>query len=236
VWRRGFEVIMDIHVEAEWKRMGETIRKTVESEGLEVLGKLVPRVHRLIGEKKDDETSSTAHNVPRRLNGTETLNRLTFALLSFLRTVSTSSYPIILFLDDLQWADEASLDLIRSIVSDTKLRHLLLVGAIREEEVDEVSHPLAIMMKNLDKKKAMRPITRIRLDNLDVATISELIFSLLRLEVPDVAELSEFAHQRTGCNAFFVCQFLRMLQERDLLTNNMSMCKWTWNIASQNKR
>jgi hypothetical protein len=92
-------------------------------------------------------------------------------------------------------------------VSDTKLRHLLLVGAIREEEVDEVSHPLAIMMKNLDKKKAMRPITRIRLDNLDVATISELIFSLLRLEVPDVAELSEFAHQRTGCNAFLSVSF-----------------------------
>jgi predicted ATPase len=198
---------MDIHDEAEWKRMGETIRKTVGSEGLEVLGKLFPGVHRLIGEKEDDETSSTAHNVPHRLNSNETLNRLKFALLSFLRTVSTSSYPVILFLDDLQWADEASLDLIRSIVSDTKLRHLLLVGAIREEEVDEESHPLAITMRNLDKNKTMRPITRIRLDNLDVATISELICSLLRLDVPDVAELSEFAHQRTGCNAFLSVSF-----------------------------
>jgi predicted ATPase len=115
-------------------------------------------------------------------------------------------------------------------VSDTKLRHLLLVGAFREEEVDQVSHPLAIMMRNLDKNKAMRPITRIWLDNLDVATISELICSLLRLEVSDVAELSEFVHQRTGGNAFFVLQFLRMLQEYDLLTYYLSMYKWTWNI------
>jgi predicted ATPase len=199
---------MDIHDEAEWEIMRETIHKTVGSEGLEVLGKLVPGVHRLIGESEDDETSSTGHiNVPHRLNSTETLNRLKFALLSFLRTVSTSSYPIILFLDDLQWADEPSLDLIQSIVSDTKLRHLLLVGAFREEEVDEVSHPLAIMMRNLAKNKAMRPITRIWLDNLDVATISELICSLLRLEVSDVAELSEFVHQRTGGNAFLSCSF-----------------------------
>jgi predicted ATPase len=97
---------MDIHDEAEWKIMRETIHKTVGSEGIEVLGKLVPGVHRLIGESEDDETSSTAHiNVPHRLNSIETLNRLKFALLLFLRTVSTSSYPIILFLDDLQWAD-----------------------------------------------------------------------------------------------------------------------------------
>ena len=144
--------------------------------------------------------------------------------------MSTSSHPIILFIDDLQWADEASLDLIRSIVSDTKLRHLLLVGAYREEEVDERSHPLAIMAKNLDKNKTIRPITRIRLDNLDVATMSNLISGLLRLDVSDVAELSEFVHQRTAGNAFFVLQFLSMLQERSLLTYSVAKYKWVWNI------
>ena len=62
------EVIMDIYDEAEWKRMGEAIRKTVGSEGIEVLGKLVPGVHKLIGEKEDDETASTVLHAPNRLN------------------------------------------------------------------------------------------------------------------------------------------------------------------------
>jgi len=227
------ELIMVTCSEADRKRMGEAINKAVRSEGLEVLEKMVPGIHKLVVCEEEEDASVTASDATSivadasRLNSAEALNRLKFALRSFLQSVSSSSRPIVLFLDDLQWADKASINLIRSIITDRKLR-LLFVGAYRDEEVDEESHPLAVMFRKVEGGKIKRSITRIQLKNLDVATVTMLISGLLRLEGPVVAELSKIVHQKTGGNAFFVLQFLSMLQDRELLYYSLPTCSWMW--------
>jgi predicted ATPase len=82
------------------------------------------------------------------------------------------------------------------------------------------------MFREIENDK--RPITRIQLSNLDVATVSRLVAGLLRQDVSEVTDLAEIVHQRTGGNAFFVLQFLSMLQERGLLLYNLLKYEWTW--------
>jgi predicted ATPase len=146
---------------------------------------------------------------------------------SFLRSVCTKSHPIILFLDDLQWADQASLEIFRSITTDTELRHLLLVGA-HSDEVDEASHPLAIVLEEIEAGK--RSITKIFIEDLSIETVTKLISGLLRLDEMRVAELTEVVHQRTGGNPFFVQQFLAMLQKNNMLAYSLIRYEWSWDI------
>ena len=226
--------IVEFCDETDRKLMGERINKALGTEGLDVLEKVVPGVKELVAsEEKDTENTIAGSAISigdvNRHSSTESLNRLKFALRSFLRSVASSSRPIVLFLDDLQWADQASLQLIRSIVTDTQLQHLLFIGAHREEEVDE-EHPLAIMLRGIKEETLQKSITRIQLKNLDAPTVSKLVSNLLRLDESEIAELSEVVHQRTGGNAFFVLQFLDLLQDRGLLYYSLSSYKWDWDI------
>lgn len=215
--------ITDVCDEADRRQMGEEIHKAIGSGGVEVLETVAVGVQRLVlGENDKGEESNVA------TASAEALNRLKFAVRSFLRVVCSESHPVVLFLDDLQWADEASLELIRSIATDPELAHFLLVGAFRNEEVGaNTAHPLAVTMKQIEQE---RPITSIHLDDLDVETVTMLVADLLRLEEETVAELSELVHQRTGGNAFFVLQFLSTLQEYNMIYYDLAGFEWRYDI------
>ena len=227
--------VIETYDESDRMRMADEMNEAIRGEGLSVLEKIVPGIEGLAPAAEDAASVSVSVSASAvdadRSNSAEALNRLKFALRSFLRSVSSTAHPIILFLDDLQWAGQASLALIRSIIDDTQLRHVLLVGAYRDDGVDEVTHPLSIMLREVEEDASKRSVTRIQLKNLDEPTVTKLIAGLLRMDCSEVSELSHVVHQRTGGNAFFVLQFLSMIHDQGLLVYNVTSYQWTWDTA-----
>ena len=146
----------------------------------------------------------------------------------FLGVFATSEHPLALFLDDLQWLDAATLDLLVHLVTDQEVRHLLLVGAYRDNEVDP-SHPL---MQTLDAiRRADGGVREIVLAPLTLDDVGRLISESLHGAAEDFRPLAELVHEKTGGNPFFVNQFLTALVEEGLLAFDAGAVAWTWNLA-----
>ena len=136
-------------------------------------------------------------------------------------------HPLALFLDDLQWLDAATLDLIEDLLTQSDLRHLLLIGAYRDNELD-VSHPL---MRKLDAiRQAGAPVQEITLAPLVRDDLAQLIADALRCKPERAAPLAQLVHEKTGGNPFFTIQFLSALAEEGLLVFDHGKGEWTWDI------
>ncbi len=155
------------------------------------------------------------------LDSAELQNRL---LLAFGRLIGClcRKRPLLLFIDDLQWADPASIELVRSLASDTTLERLLLVGAYRDNEVD-ATHPLLQMVKTLDEQ----PL-RLELEPLGEASVAQLVADTLRLPAREAAPMARLVWQRTGGNPFYTRQFLITLYDRGVLHYDRARRRWAW--------
>ena len=134
--------------------------------------------------------------------------------------------PLVLFLDDLQWSDAASLALIKHLVTQTEASHLLLIGAYRDNEVDP-AHPLMTNVDDLRKDGAS--ISDIELSPLGDASIEAIVGDTLRCD-SDVAErLARLLFSKTGGNPFFLLQFFEKLSEEGYLRFDAGARSWVWN-------
>ena len=136
-------------------------------------------------------------------------------------------HPLALFLDDLQWLDPATLDLLEDLLTQPEVRHLLLIGAYRDNEVD-AAHPLARKLKTIRQAKAH--VQEISLAPLARADIQQLITDALRCGPAQSAPLAQLVHEKTGGNPFFIIQFLNALADEDLLTFDHDAARWCWDI------
>ena len=169
------------------------------------------------------------------LFGVEAQSRFHYVLGSFLRAMSRQDHPLVLFLDDLQWADVASLKLIEALTfqgasegaSERGEVSFLFVGAYRDGEVGP-AHPLTTTMDELRKKGAS--IDTLRLGNLAPADVEALTADAMRLPRAEVAELARTVHEKTQGNAFFVRQFLRSLVDKKLLEFAFDTGRWVWDL------
>lgn len=162
------------------------------------------------------------------LDPTESQNRFNLVFQTFIRTCCTKEHPLVIFLDDLQWADGATLNLIKLMVTDINLQYLFAIGAYRDNEVN-LSHPLAIMLDELRKAEVI--INQITLTNLGIEEISQLIADTLKTNTARVISLAELVLNKTGGNPFFVNQFVNFLYADDLISFTYSEQKWEWNQA-----
>jgi predicted ATPase len=145
----------------------------------------------------------------------ESRNRFNFVLQNFVRVWPQATHPLVLFLDDLQWADAASLKLLQALLTDEQCHHLLVIGAYRDNEVLP-SHPLMLLVDELRQSGAA--LNDITLGPLDTPHVEELLSDSLRVP-PQMAEpLASLLIQRTGGNPFFLNQLLKSLHEERLLT------------------
>lgn len=145
----------------------------------------------------------------------------------FLGVFARLEHPLGLFLDDLQWADPASLGLIEHLALHPKVRHLLLVGAYRENEVGP-SHPLARMLARL--RDGGGRLQEIRLGPFRPEDVERLLADALRTEPARVAPLAALVFEKTGGNPFFTIQFLIALAEESLLTFDAATGQWGWDL------
>ena len=144
----------------------------------------------------------------------------------FIGAFARPNQPLALFLDDLQWLDAATLDLLEDLLRPD-LEHLMLIGAYRDNEV-AAAHPL---MRKLDAIKAAGgKVAEIKLSPLAQEHLGQLVADALRCELERAAPLAKLVLVKTGGNPFFAIQFLSSLVEEGLLTFDHDGARWSWDI------
>jgi PAS domain S-box-containing protein len=180
-----------------------------------LLTDLIPELTLIIGEPPP---------VP-ALDPQQAQRRFMLVFRRFIGVFARAEHPLALFLDDLQWLDAATLDLLEDLLTQPDLRHLMLVGAYRDNEVD-ATHPLMVKLQAI--RNAGGSIDEIKLAPLTCEHISQLIAEALHCEPARIAPLAQLVHDKTGGNPFFVIQFLHALVEEDLLTFDHDAGQWCW--------
>ncbi|HYH97299.1 trifunctional serine/threonine-protein kinase/ATP-binding protein/sensor histidine kinase [Hyalangium sp.] len=147
---------------------------------------------------------------------TEAQHRFNRAFLQFLGVFATAEHPLVVFLDDLQWADLASLRLLQSLLTEEDAPPTLWIGAYRDNEVSP-SHPLTMTLGEV--RKAKTPVTDLQLEPLSLEQLQHLVGDALpgaRAEL--IVPLSEQVHEKTGGNPFFLLQLMLALHHDGLLS------------------
>ena len=163
---------------------------------------------------------------------TETQNRFNMVFQNFVRVFAKKEHPLVLFLDDLQWADNASLDLIQTLIADIELNYFLFIGAFRDNEVD-AGHPLSLMQEKI--KSAGLSWKNIPVGPLEEGHIGQLAADTLHCHRAKTKKLATLLLQKTGGNPFFLKEYLKTLYERGLIeflhVPKGGDAGWTWNIS-----
>jgi len=145
----------------------------------------------------------------------------------FISVFARPEHPLALFLDDLQWLDAATLDLLEDLLTRSDLQHLMLIGAYRDNEVDAV-HPLR---QKLDAvKNAGAKVAEITLAPLAQEHLGQLIADALRCEPERAASLAQLVREKTGGNPFFAIQFVSSLAEEGMLVFDHDAARWSWDL------
>ncbi|HEY9597600.1 MAG TPA: serine/threonine-protein kinase PknK, partial [Cyanophyceae cyanobacterium] len=187
-------------------------------ENAQVIVDVIPELAILIGEQP---------NVP-ELSGSAAQNRFNLLLGKFIRVFATQEHPLVIFLDDLQWADSASVKLMQLLMSEADTRYLLLIGAYRDNEVSP-THPLMLTLEEIQKNYAT--VNQITLAPLDQASLNSLIADTLSCPLERAVPLAELVIQKTKGNPFFSNQFLKSLHEDGLIFLDTSQGGWQCDIA-----
>jgi len=145
----------------------------------------------------------------------------------FIGVFARPEHPLVLFLDDLQWLDAATLDLLEDLLEGTDLNHLMLIGAYRDNEVD-AAHPLMRMLDAI--KSAGETVTEITLVPLGREHLGQLLADALRCWPKQVAPLAELVLEKTAGNPFFAIQFIFSLAEEGLLAFDHDAARWSWDL------
>jgi predicted ATPase len=143
----------------------------------------------------------------------------------FLRGVSSPEHPLVLFLDDMHWADEASLDLLESLLSDGENDGIMFLGTYRDEG-DASSKRLKAMLSKLDKSKVTT--TNIELDPFGEEAVNSMLAELLMFDLDETKPLSSVICNQTKGNIFFIWEYLRSLNDTGMLEFDKKKDQWNW--------
>ncbi len=154
-------------------------------------------------------------------------NRFQLVFRQFVGAFAREEHPLALFLDDLQWLDAATLELLEHLITDPNVRHLMLVGAYRDNEVSS-SHPLTRALAAI--REAGARMQEIVLAPLGLGDVGRLVADALHSDWNAAQPLAHLVHEKTGGNPFFVIQFLMALAEEGLLRLDPNAAAWSWDL------
>ncbi len=202
--------------ETEFSRWRDSLSEALGPNG-QLLVNLVPELELVIGKQPP------VADLPPQ----DAQNRFQMVFRRFLGVFACKEHPLALFLDDLQWLDAATLDLLEHLVTHPEVRHLLLVGAYRDNEVGP-SHPL---LRRLEAIRAVDArVHEIALAPLELHDVGRLIADALHCKPERARPLAELVQEKTGGNPFFAIQFLIALADEGLLAFDSVTRAWQWNI------
>ncbi|SEB25471.1 AAA family ATPase [Variovorax sp. YR216] len=184
-----------------------------------VLAEVVPEIEFIIGKQP----------LPVPLGAAETLNRFQRVFQNFVAAVAQPGHPLVVFLDDLQWADAATLSLLEPMLTSADIRGVLLVGACRDNDLGGAQR----LTRALDGLEAAGvEVRRVVLEPLRLADLGALIRDTLLADPADAQPLARLLFEKTGGNPFFVVQFLRMLVRDGHLRFDETLGCWAYQIEA----
>ena len=202
--------------EAELGRWRDALSEALGPNG-QLIVNLVPTLELVIGRQP------SVPDLPPR----DAQNRFQMVFRRFLGVFARKEHPLTLFLDDLQWLDTATLDLLEHLVTHPEVRHVLLVGAYRDNEVG-ASHPLLRTLEAI--RNAGARLQEIVLAPLGLDDVGRLVADGLHCEPEHARPLAQLVHEKTGGNPFFAIQFFTALAEEGLLSFDPVAAAWQWDI------
>jgi diguanylate cyclase (GGDEF)-like protein len=156
----------------------------------------------------------------------ESQNRFDIVLRSFFRGIVQDGRPLVLFLDNLQWADRASLRLLMLVAADKESKSVLIIGSYRSEEKGNNPH-LVAMFDSIKEQEA--PLTAIELQPLERPDVMCLLSDTLHCTIEDTADFATLVQEKTGGNPLFISQFLNKLYTEKLIRFSFSE-GWSWDM------
>ncbi|OAB44865.1 AAA family ATPase [Paenibacillus antarcticus] len=208
------QLLMESDMQVEvWKLR---IMRAVEGYG-QLLLERVPKLELLIGQQP------FVQSIPPM----DAQNRFHLIMNRFIQLFLDRDRPLVLFLDDLQWADEASLQYLAYLLDDRSTKHLLVVLAYRDGEISSL-HPLNRLKKHLKERNTV--MSSIHLKALERADLNQLLRDVMHDEVAETDELAEVLLYKTEGNPFFLNQFLQDLIDDKQVTFVESDRSWQWNL------
>ncbi|MEG4499155.1 AAA family ATPase [Microcoleus sp. F10-C6] len=210
---------------------------------------VIPELELIVGEQPEVS----------KLGASESQNRFNLAFKQFIHVFTQKAHPLVLFLDDLQWADSASLKLLHVLLTDRDSQYLLVIGAYRDNEVSP-THPLMQTLDSIYSSGAI--INKIVLQPLTLSTVNQLVADTLgdncsspvppvtcfseqhgeidresllaknnNHEIENCQLLAELVYNKTQGNPFFLTQFLTSLYAEKLLRFDFSIGRWQWDMG-----
>ena len=157
---------------------------------------------------------------------TEARNRLHIVFARFVRVFAANHRPLVIFLDDLQWSDAPTLELIKRLVTSRDMSHLLVIGAYRSGEVD-VSHPLHLTLNEIEAEHTVQELV---LEPLELVATRGLVAETLHCNIDRSIRLADLLHDTSQGNPFFINEILRTLHGDGLISFSSESGAWTWDI------
>ncbi len=202
--------------EAELRQWREALLEALEPNGRLIVD-LVPELKHIIGEQPP---------VP-ELPPQDAQGRFQLVFRRFISVFARPEHPLALFLDDLQWLDAATLDLLEDLLTRPDMQNLMLIGAYRDNEVDPI-HPL--MRKLEAMRQAGAKLQDIVLAPLTCEDLGQLIADSVHGEPERITPLAQLIHEKTTGNPFFAIQFISALADEALLTFDYDKARWCWDL------
>jgi PAS domain S-box-containing protein len=199
---------------ASWR---DALREALGANGRLII-ELVPELEFIIGHQPP----------PPDLPPQDARRRFQLTFRRFVGVFARPEHPLALFLDDLQWLDAATLDLLENLLVGSDLQHLMLIGAYRANEVTS-AHPLRQKLEAIET--AGGQVVEITLAPLAPEHLQQLISEALRCEAERAAPLARLVHEKTGGNPFFANRFIASLAEEGMLTFDHDAARWSWDLG-----
>jgi PAS domain S-box-containing protein len=202
--------------DAEFATWREAFRDALGPNG-RLVADLVPELMLVVGEQPP-----VAEIEPQQAKA-----RFQLTLRRFVSVFAQPEHPLVLFLDDLQWLDAATLDLIGDLLTQADVGRLMFIGAYRDNEVD-ADHPLVRKLAAIRGSRSK--VSEIKLRPLGLRQVAQLVADTVHATPEDTEPLAELVHAKTSGNPFFVIQFLHALAEEGLLVFDHQDTRWTWDV------
>ncbi|CAN1213436.1 histidine kinase [Tumidithrix helvetica PCC 7403] len=162
------------------------------------------------------------------LSPAEAQNRFNLVFQNFVRVFTRPKHPLVIFLDDLQWADAASLQLLQLLVTSADSQFLFFIGAYRSNEVDAI-HPLSLTLERIVASGT--PFNEIELLPLERSDVYRLLADTLKCDREKIIPLAELVLHKTAGNPFFINEFLKSLYAEGLIDFDLGNSAWRWELA-----
>lgn len=187
-------------------------------ENAQVIIEVIPELEKIIGQQPP---------VP-ELSGSAAQNCFILLFQKFIQVFTTKEHPLVIFLDDLQWADSASLKLTQLLMTETGIHYMLVIGAYRDNEVSP-AHPLILSLGENYKTEVL--VNKINLAPLNHKDLNYLITDALKYNLLIALPFTDLVYQKTQVNPLFANQFLKLLHEEELINYNFDIGHWQCDIA-----